>query len=162
MVSTLRPDFAGRPRLQCDEMLASLARWLRAAGHDAAIAPSGTADAEVLARCRRDDRLLLTRDRALAQAAAGIVPTHLLASDRLDAQARELAGAGLDWRLAPFTRCIADNVPVIEVASDKIALVPPPFQARPGDLRFCPACERLYWPGGHVRRMLARLEGWAG
>ena len=27
-----------------------------------------------------------------------------------------------------------------------------------GPLQLCPACDRLYWPGGHVRRMLARLE----
>jgi uncharacterized protein with PIN domain len=30
-----------------------------------------------------------------------------------------------------------------------------------GDARRCPACERIYWPGSHHRRMRARLEAWA-
>ncbi len=32
----------------------------------------------------------------------------------------------------------------------------------PDPLRACRRCDKLYWPGGHVRRMRDRLEAWAG
>ena len=150
-------------KLLCDEMLGSLARWLRAAGYDTALAPPGTADGELLAQCAQEDRLLITRDRALAAAATADVGAILLPEDSLDAHVRRLAGdAGIDWMLAPFTRCIADNAVLVKVPSDKLAVVPPPFRADSANLRFCPTCRRVYWPGGHLRRMTAQLEQWRG
>lgn len=148
-------------RLLCDEMLGSLARWLRAAGYDTALATPGTADGELLAQCVREERRLITRDRALAEAANAEVAAILLPQGSLDAHARRLADdGGIDWMLAPFTRCIADNTALDEAPSDRLDAVPQPFRADPADLRFCPRCQRVYWPGGHVRRMTARLERW--
>lgn len=148
-------------KLQCDEMLGSLARWLRAAGYDTALAPPGTTDRELLAQCVREGRRLITRDRALAEAAGTEVAAILLPDGSLDAHARQLAAdAGIDWMLAPFTRCLADNTVLDAAAADQLIRVPPPFRDRPGELRFCPACQRIYWPGGHVRRMTAQLERW--
>lgn len=151
-------------KLLCDEMLGSLARWLRAAGYDTALAPPGTADGELLAQCVREERRLITRDRALAEAAQNAeVATILLPQGSLDAHACRLAvDAGIDWMLAPFTRCIADNTILDEAPSDRLEVVPAPFRDDPADLRFCPACQRVYWPGGHVRRMAAQLEQWRG
>lgn len=150
-------------RIHCDEMLAGLARWLRAAGYDATAARPGETDALVLAHAGAQARLLLTRDRGLMshRAAAGIAV--LLASDGLDAQARELRERfALDWLKAPFSRCLICNVPLDPAAPQDLARLPQ--QARPyGDpVRICPSCRRLYWPGSHVRRMRQRLEAWAG
>ncbi|RFA27009.1 hypothetical protein CAI21_15770 [Alkalilimnicola ehrlichii] len=39
-----------RPRLLCDEMLLRLARWLRAAGYDTALAVSGMQDRAVFGK----------------------------------------------------------------------------------------------------------------
>jgi hypothetical protein len=38
--------------------------------------------------------------------------------------------------------------------------VPERSRAAGGPLRVCPECGRLYWPGGHVRRMQQRLAAW--
>ena len=56
--------------LFCDEMLARLGRWLRAAGYDTAIAEGGMPDTALIARCVTEPRVLLTRDRHLAAVAA--------------------------------------------------------------------------------------------
>lgn len=141
-------------------MLASLARWLRAAGHDTALAGQAMLDQELLARCRDEGRTLLTRDHALAGAAGGRC-TALLLPDRLDDQARMLAAElGLDWAFAPFSRCIVDNVPLRAATPEEVAAVPEPFRRRADEVKACPACGRVYWPGGHVRRMAERLERW--
>lgn len=160
-------------RLLCDEMLSRLGRWLRAAGYDTAIAENGSGDAALIARCVAERRVLVTRDRHLAAHAEGRVRVLRLNKDGLDAQAAALREAlGVDWQLAPFTRCVVDNAPLEAAPPEAAAQVPPASRAAferqpaglPGDavLRQCPCCQRLYWPGGHLRRMQAKLASWAG
>jgi uncharacterized protein with PIN domain len=149
------------PRLFCDAMLASLARWLRAAGYDTGLAPVGAMDRAVLDACRMQARMLVTRDRHLAAHAGAGVRTVWLTIDGLDAQAAELATVlHIDWTRAPFTRCLLDNTPLHEATPDELDRVPPRARDLPGPFRACPACGRVYWPGSHVRRMQARLEQW--
>ena len=148
-------------RLYCDEMLARLGRWLRAAGYDTAIAESGLADTGIIAQCAAEGRILVTRDRDLAAAAEDRIPVLRLADSSLAAQARALRAAlAIDWQCAPFTRCLVDNTPLVAAPPDMASQVPPASRAAGGPLHLCPACRRLYWPGGHVRRMLARLAEW--
>ncbi|MGC2854964.1 Mut7-C RNAse domain-containing protein [Novispirillum sp. DQ9] len=149
-------------RLHCDEMLRGLARWLRAAGHDATTARPGEADALVLAQAGAAGRALLTRDRGLMRhrAAAGLAV--LLEGPTLDAQAAELRERlAVDWLHAPFSRCLVCNVPLRDAAPDLHDRLPLSASPLPGPLWECPSCGRLYWPGSHVRRMRHRLEGWA-
>ena len=55
------------PALLCDRMLIRLGRWLRAAGYDTEIAADAIADRLLLDHAIREGRLLLTRDRKLAE-----------------------------------------------------------------------------------------------
>ena len=149
-------------RLMCDEMLLRLGRWLRAAGYDTAIAGGGLDDRALIARCAAERRVLLTRDRHLAARAEGVVRVLRLTEDRVEPQARMLRNAlGIDWQRAPFTRCIVDNAVLDPAPPEAAARVPDRSRAAGGKLRSCPCCKRLYWPGGHVRRMQARLAVWA-
>lgn len=149
-------------RLLCDEMLVGLARWLRAAGHDAATPVPGDRDRRLIARAAVEERLFLTRDRpiALHRAAAGLVV--ILDAESLDAQAHELRRRlALDWLAAPFTRCLVCNVALDRAGREGMARAPAAAREGQGPFCRCPSCERLYWPGSHARRMRARLEGWA-
>jgi uncharacterized protein with PIN domain len=147
-------------RFLCDEMLARLARLLRAAGYDTYLASGGTPDDALLEIARAEDRILLTRDRRLAERAA---PASAVISGRgVAEEARNLSRAfQVDWTLAPFTRCVMDNAPLREATAEEVARMPAQSQGLPGPFRTCPACGRLYWPGSHVKRMTARLEGLA-
>ena len=145
-------------RFLCDEMLIRLGRWLRAAGYDTLIAGPAAADALLLAKAAEDARILLTRDRALVQRAKGRVQSLLL-PDRIADQAQLLRQQlAVDWLAQPFTRCLMDNTPLEQ--SD-MELVPEAARGLPGPFRKCPCCGRVYWPGSHVRRMMARLESWS-
>lgn len=143
-------------RFLADEMLVRLARLLRSAGYDTALAEGGTPDAQLLDIARAEGRVLLTQDRRLAQSAA---PAAVLVEGAKAAdQARRLGQAlGLDWSHAPFTRCTIDNAELAPASPAQIAAMPPESQVLPGPFRACPACGRVYWPGSHVRRMSARL-----
>lgn len=158
------PDAATAPprRVLCDEMLVGLARWLRAAGHDATTPVRGEPDQRLIARAAVQNRLLLTRDRPILKhrAAAGLVV--VLQADDLDAQAVELRDRlCVDWLAAPFSRCLVCNVPVADAGPSDLLRIPEQARARSGPFHVCPTCNRIYWPGSHERRMRARLERWA-
>ena len=144
-------------RWLCDEMLTRLARLLRAAGHDTALAHAGTPDSDLLAMALAEERTLLTRDRRLAEA-AGERGLLLIPDEPLD-QARALSGLRpINWRLAPFTRCVMDNAPLRAATDEEVAAMPEKVRALPGPFNACPACGRLFWPGSHVKRMAEKLE----
>ena len=147
-------------KLLCDEMLAGLARWLRAAGHDAVMGPAGARDRDLLAQAEAEGRTFLTGDRSVTQIKTA-APVWILPAAGLDAQAAALRARGLDWRFAPFTRCVMDNTPLEPAAPADLHRMPEQSRTLPGPRRACPACRRVYWPGGHVRRMEARLAAWA-
>jgi len=147
----------------CDEMLGRLARLLRAAGHDTALAAAGTPDHALLAQARAEGRILLTRDRRLAEAAGP--QGRLLLGQSVEEQARSLAGAfPVDWLHAPFTRCLIDNSPLHPAPPDRLAEIPAgarglSFPSGSGpSVTSCPCCGRLYWPGSHVRRLTGTLR----
>jgi uncharacterized protein len=151
------------PRFLCDEMLYGLGRWLRAAGYDTVIATDGLPDRALAARCAAERRILLTKDRDLAATAAGTASVLLIPGNGIDKAARALSAAlAIDWQRAPFTRCLVDNRPLEAAPPDAAARVPERSRAAGGPLRVCPECGRLYWPGGHVRRMQQRLAAWQG
>jgi hypothetical protein len=85
----------------------------------------------------------------------------LVPGDGIDETARALRIAlDIDWQHAPFTRCIVDNRPLEAAPPDLLTRVPERSRAAGGPLQVCPECGRLYWPGGHVRRMQQRLTAW--
>ena len=69
-------------------------------------------------------------------------------------------GLDIDWQYAPFTRCLVDNRPLEAAPPCSATRVPERSRAAGGPLRVCSECGRLYWPGGHVRRMQQRLAAW--
>ena len=147
----------GAMRFLCDEMLLRLARLLRAAGYDTLLAAGGQRDAELLRIAREENRVLITRDKALAAQAH---PRGVLAAGRgAYAEAERLSALlPIDWRLAPFSRCIVDNTPLRDAGPADLARAPAEARGRPGPLRTCPACRRIYWQGSHVRRLGERLD----
>jgi uncharacterized protein len=148
-------------RLLIDEMLTGLARWLRAAGHDAALAPPGAPDLTLIEQALADARVLVTKDRALHHRASGRCPSVLLEADGVAHEAAALSAVlPVDWLQAPFTRCVMDNSVLRPMAPEELATLPGDTASLPGPFNACPRCGRLYWPGSHVKRMRERLAQW--
>lgn len=141
-------------------MLAGLARWLRAAGHDAALGEPGERDRALLERAAAEDRVFVTRDRAVAQIKTD-AEVWVLPEAGLEAEAAALGARGVNWLLAPLTRCMVDNTPLRDPRPEELEAEPPSVRDLPGAHRACPACGRQYWPGSHARRISDRLERWA-
>jgi len=145
------------PRFFCDAMLGRLARWLRALGFDTAY-ESGIADADLRARARAEDRVVLTRDHLLAEAARRERVTVVSGDDPRAQLVEVMQTLGLSLPERLFTRCTVCNTPLEELAPEEArAVVPPRVSADHRSFTRCPSCGRVYWEGGHVRRMRSRL-----
>jgi uncharacterized protein with PIN domain len=146
------------PRFLADAMLGRLARWLRALGFDTAYDPA-LDDPQLVRLAAREARVLLTRDRHLVEHLRPERALLVRARAPLDQLREVLAAYGTPPDGRRFTRCLVCNAELEEVApEDAAGALPPSAASRPGPLRRCPGCERVYWPGSHVRRMREALD----
>jgi len=160
---------AGEPRFLCDGMLGSLARWLRFLGYDT-LYPEILDDSEILQMAQKEGRILLTRDRELAQrAGAGGI---LIASVALDEQILQLhhaIGLDLDGERR-MLRCPKCNTPlegvskeaVREIACERQGVpgagqIPPRVLERQKYFWRCPGCGQIYWRGSHYDRIIGKI-----
>lgn len=144
----------------CDEMLKGLARWLRAAGYDTEIASDGEPDRKLIDRARTSGRLLLTRDKKLLEFRNAADTVYLLQCNGIDNCARSLnTTLSVNWLYRPFSRCLVCNTPLVKIENSPSISVPDDVHGSP--IYQCVNCNRIYWVGGHVKRMRKRLESWA-
>jgi hypothetical protein len=152
------------PRFLCDASLGGLARWLRAAGYEAALAPD-VPPKRLPDEARRRGDVLLTTDaealdrRIVADGSLRVVwlPTSLLVEEKLALVFRDL---GLPLR---EPRCMACGGALEARAKESVFARIPPRTARWKDEYFvCAACDRLYWQGTHWARIAAALRDAAG
>lgn len=142
-------------KLLADSMLGSLGRWLRLLGYDTVIAHSEP-DWQIVRQARAEARVILTRDRELAQRQG--VQTLLVLADDLDAQLAQAARALPLPRPQPGTRCLHCNAPLQPVSHRDVAGdVPPYVFATQASFRRCPDCRRVYWRGTHWLKIEARI-----
>ncbi len=141
-------------RFLCDHMLVRLGRWLRAAGYDTAIPEGGQSDQQILEQAKRENRLLITRDRHFSEIDEKTV--LFLESNDVESCALELATkVTIDWLKAPFSRCTVCNTE-LEKASKEVE-VPEGVES---NVLWCSSCEKAFWQGSHTRRMHDTLKRW--
>ncbi len=137
-----------------------LARWTRALGFDTERADEPD-PARLIARARREGRVLISRNRRLAGRPEAIV----LAAERLDAQLAELRAGPLGRApRAPGTRCLECNGLLAALAREAARpRVPPYVFATQGAFHECRGCGRVFWRGTHWEGLSERLarSGWA-
>jgi len=146
--------------LLADAMLGKLAKWLRLLGYDTAYDPSWD-DATIARLSRAEGRVVLTRDRQLAERRG--LRALFVTSDSLSEQMAQIAA---ELRLPPSeagTRCSVCNALLEPLSKQEVAgRVPPYVYDTQQVFHRCPTCDRIYWPGGHWARMqpvLDRLRG---
>lgn len=143
-------------------MLKNLARWLRAAGYDTIVPDDGWSDRALMARARTECRLIVTRDRKLAEFRDARETVIVLDSITLEDHVAELTAAlDLDWLYRPFTRCLLCNTLLVAADAEAMRRLRGKARILPQPVTVCPRCDKLYWAGGHPRRMRAKLETWA-
>jgi len=148
------------PRFACDAMLGGLARWLRAAGYDAAWRDDIT-DQELIRLCQNEERTLLSCDTKLFL--FRVLRDNLLAALfvplRLNPQ-KQLAHVlvKLNLPLRP-PRCMSCGGSLVEVPKETLRdRVPPRTFAWLDQFWQCNRCQRVFWHGTHWQRISEQLQ----
>jgi uncharacterized protein with PIN domain len=147
---------AERARFQVDEMLGTLAKWLRIMGYDTTYDKDRT-DGEIAASAKRDDRALLTRDKMLARMVgkAGLY----IVSDVIEEQVSQVVEAyGLEFDES-FTRCAVCNGVLSRISKEEAeGEVPERSLSMTEEFFRCRGCSKVYWKGTHWKNIIDRLE----
>ncbi|RMG60980.1 MAG: hypothetical protein D6715_14465 [Calditrichaeota bacterium] len=142
-----------------DGMLRGLARWLRFLGWDAQILQRWEADEIRRWYQREPDRVFVSRSRAHVEAWPGQFKV-LLSSDDVAEQLQQLnerfSLVQPDLFLSRCSRC---NQPLVAVRPEAVrGKVPERVFERFREFYLCPGCQRIYWEGGHVERLIKKLQ----
>lgn len=149
---------SGERRFVLDVNLGKLARWLRLLGFDARYR-NDFSDAEVARISAEEDRIALTRDRALLHQKI-IRHGYWVRADEPSRQVREVAARyGLASRVQPFHRCLECNGLIAVVEKEEVLHLLEPRTKRYYETFFrCSGCGKVYWKGSHYAGILAKLQ----
>jgi uncharacterized protein len=144
----------------CDSGLGGLARWLRAAGYDAAWQPY-IADDDLLRKARALSATILTTDGMLMERRLlrdGILPSFWLPPTLSIAE--QLAVVFREFNLTlRGPRCMSCGGELLSVSKEALRERIPPRTYRWRDDYFvCTRCDKLFWHGTHWHRIMGKLE----
>jgi uncharacterized protein with PIN domain len=154
----LRPAPLRTPAFVLDSNLGRLARYLRLLGFDC-LYENNFDDATVASIAAREQRIVLTRDRALLQRKL-ITRGYFVREVRPRPQVKEvLARFDLYRLVTPFKRCIRCNGELQVVDKQAIEQRLEPKTRKYFDtFRMCTDCGQIYWQGSHHARSLRLIE----
>ncbi len=139
-----------------DVMLGKLAKWLRIIGYDTTYSATWT-DADLRAAAMSEQRLVLTRDRALAESLAP-GRSLFIESQNVREQFRQVVQTfGLDTEQRLFTICTICNCQVEPIGLEAVGEQLTEFvRLQQRSFWHCPKCGRVYWEGSHS----VNAKGW--
>ncbi|MFL5813117.1 MAG: Mut7-C RNAse domain-containing protein [Bdellovibrionia bacterium] len=162
MSENIKPPARLSYRFVLDVHLGKLARHLRMVGFDTLWKDDYT-DPELLEISKTDDRILLTRDRALSESADPALCHYVKATDP-DEQLIEIADHfDLRTKISSMqgflSRCLQCNSPILPVKPHQLEdRLPGHVRLQFSEFFLCPRCERVYWKGSHFDRMWERVK----
>ena len=145
----------------CDQMLGSLARWLRFLGFDTLYATQDMTDEEILAIAKKEDRILITRDKELVfRSCKHLIQVIHIKTDGVEDQILQTvkeSNAKIETNLM-LSRCAECNS--LLQKSEKSSVkdkVPRKVFERHDAFLCCPVCKRVYWMGTHTDSIMKKL-----
>lgn len=137
-----------------DEMLGTVAKWLRIMGFDAEYAKD-MEDEEIMETAPRDGRIILTRDRELVERATkrGINAIYLPDAE-LKKDLRRIIDRYPPNREKFMSRCMVCNSELISVDKERVkGKVPEGVYERHKNFWYCRNCDKYYWKGTHWKKI---------
>ncbi len=141
-----------------DSMLGRLARWLRILGYDV-VYETSISDDDLIAKALRENRIILTMDRELADRESARNALLLKSFDYKEQLKHVITYYKIDCESHIFSRCLLCNEQLDSIEKEKIKdKVPPYVYASHDEFDICPQCRRIYWSGTHRDNILETLD----
>jgi len=144
----------------CDQMLGTLAKWLRIYGFDTYFATSEVDDSDLIEISKKENRTLITRDKQLIINAKreNLKVIELNITD-LDEQLKQVLKDVEVDKLKILSRCILCNSIIEKIEKEKIKnKVPPRVFENNDEFWFCKKCNKIYWRGTHTEDMIKKTD----
>lgn len=144
----------------CDQMLGTLAKWLRIYGYDTFYANSEMDDSKLLEISKNENRVLITRDKNLIQIAQKEkIKTIEIRTTDLDEQIKIVISNFKIDKTKILSRCILCNVEVEEIKKiDVKGKVPERIYNFNKKFWICIKCNKIYWQGSHYKKMFEKIN----
>jgi len=144
----------------CDQMLGTLAKWLRIYGFDTFYADSKMDDTELINISKNEKRVLITRDKKLVhQARRENIRVIQITSSNIDEQLCKILGDVKVDRNFVLSRCLICNSEVDEISKKDVKdKVPKRVFENNEEFWYCPRCDKIYWKGSHYEKMLEKIQ----
>ena len=144
----------------CDQMLGTLAKWLRIYGFDTFYANSRISDGELIKISKDKKRILISRDKELIQIAKREnIKTIELKTIDIDEQIKAILVDFKFNKSQVLSRCIICNSEVEEILKEKIKeKVPKKVFENNEEFWFCRNCNKVYWKGSHYEKMIEKIN----
>ncbi len=145
-------------KFMADSMLGRLARWLRILGYDV-VYETSISDDDLIAKALRENRIILTMDRELADRKSAKNVLLLKSYDYKEQLNHVITYYKIDCESHIFSRCLLCNERLDSIEKEKIKdKVPPYVYASHDEFDICPQCRRIYWSGTHRDNILKKLD----
>ncbi len=144
----------------CDQMLGTLAKWLRIYGFDTFYANSKITDEELIEISKIEKRVLISRDKELIQIAKREnIKTIELKTIDIDEQLISVLDDLKFDKTQILSRCIKCNSEVEEINKNEIKKkVPNKVFENNKEFWFCKNCSKIYWKGSHYEKMIEKIN----
>ena len=139
----------------CDQMLGTLAKWLRIYGFDTIYANNTMNDSELLKISKDENRILITRDKRLIQIAKreNLTTIEIKTTDINEQIRTTLDGIKLE-QTKFLSRCLICNSKVEEIKKKDVkGKVAERVFDNNEKFWFCKKCKKIYWKGTHYNKM---------
>ena len=143
-----------------DHMLGKLARWIRFLGYHVLYPNPAMNDSDIIEKCKKDDLILITRDRELSERYKKSI---LVKSTSTDEQVKEfvtICGYSPSSLMTVCSICDGNLVPVSN--DDVKGKVPDGVLENASSFWICDSCNKVYWNGSHYTRIRKTLESIIG
>jgi len=143
----------------CDQMLGTLAKWLRILGFDTYYANNLADDSELIEIAKKEKRILLTRDKNLVyQARRENISVIEISTTELDEQLKTvLEDVEINHDLI-LTRCLICNSVINDIKKDDVKnKIPDRVFEGNDEFWYCKKCDKIYWRGTHYNMMIDKI-----
>ena len=144
----------------CDQMLGTLAKWLRILGFDTFYAHTDMEDKELLQIAKQENRVLITRDKQLIQKARR-EQLHIVEMQTIDLDnqlSQVLHDVEIDEKIV-LTRCSLCNTVLENIQKNDVKdKVPHRIFEQNDQFWFCKTCKKVYWTGSHYRKIIDKIN----
>jgi uncharacterized protein with PIN domain len=144
----------------CDQMLGTLAKWLRLFGFDTFYVNTEIDDSKLLQLAKEENRVILTRDKQLIERGKkDNIKVKKIPSTDIDQQLYQvLRDIKIDKKNV-LSRCSICNQIINEIAKNDVEnKIPDRIFKSNEKFWYCSKCDKIYWIGTHYEKILIKIN----